>query len=101
VSFLRRFFDLEIGPGGDGATPNVGAFAQDGSFEMDDGPSYRQIVDFADLERSRYVHTTGQSGNVFARHYRDFLPLWRAGAYFELGGAPSQVLVLEPVSGPR
>lgn len=97
VRFLRRVFDLEVGQGGDGATPNVGSFAQDGSFEMDDGPSYRQIVDFADPAHSRYVHTTGQSGNVFARRYRDLLPLWRAGTYFEMGGAPSQVLVLEPL----
>jgi penicillin amidase len=97
VGVLRRFFDLEVGQGGDGATPNVGAFAQDGSFEMDDGPSYRQIVDFADSARSRYQHTTGQSGNVFARHYRDLLPEWRAGRYFEMGGAPAHVLVLEPV----
>ncbi len=96
VRFLRRFFDLEVGQGGDGTTPNVGAFAQDGSFEMDDGPSYRQIVDFADPSRSLYVHTTGQSGNVFARHYRDFLPEWRAGRYFEIGTEPAaDVLTLQ------
>ncbi len=74
----------------------MGAFAQDGSFEMDDGPSYRQIVDFADPARSLYVHTTGQSGNVFARHYRDFLPEWRAGRYFEIGTEPAaDVLTLQ------
>jgi penicillin G amidase len=96
VGFLRRFFDLEVGQGGDVATVNVGAFAQDGSFEMDDGPSYRQIVDLSDPGRSRFVQTTGQSGNVFSRHYRDLLPEWRAGRYFEIGTTPAaDVLILE------
>jgi penicillin amidase len=96
VSWLRGFFDLEVGQGGDVATVNVGAFAQDGSFEMNDGPSYRQIVDLGDPPHSRFVQTTGQSGNVFSRHYRDFLPEWRAGRYFEIGTTPSaDVLILE------
>lgn len=64
---------------------------------MTDGPSYRQVIDLADFGRSSYVHTTGQSGNVFARGYRDLLPEWRAGRYFEIGaGQPTHVLVLAP-----
>jgi len=96
VPLLRRFFDLEIGQGGDGATVNVGTFAQDGSFEMDEGPGYRQVVDLSGPVRGRYVLTTGQSGNVFSRRYRDFLPEWMAGRYFEVEGQPAvDVLVLE------
>ncbi len=96
VPVLRRFFDLEVGQGGDGSTVNVGSVAQDGSFAMGDGPSYRQIVDLGALPRSRYVHTTGQSGNVFDRRYRDLLPEWRAGRYFEIGTAPAaDVLILQ------
>jgi penicillin amidase len=97
VPLLRRFFDLEIGQGGDGATVNVGAFAQDGSFEMDEGPGYRQIVDLTEPVRGRYVITTGQSGNVFSRRYRDQLPAWRAGRYVEIEGlTAADVLVLAP-----
>jgi penicillin amidase len=97
VRVLRRFFDLDVGQGGDSSTVNVGAFTQDGAFDMTDGPSYRQVADLSDLPRSRYVHTTGQSGNVFDRGYRDLLPEWRAGRYFEIGaGQPTQVLVLAP-----
>jgi len=97
VGLLRRFFDLEIGQGGDVSTVNVGSFAQDGSFDMTDGPSYRQIVDLADPGHSRFVQTTGQSGNVFSRHYRDLLPEWRAGRYFEIGTKPAaDVLTLQP-----
>ncbi len=95
VPFLRRFFDLEIGQGGDGTTVNVGTFAQDGSFEMDEGPGYRQIVELSAPVRGRYVITTGQSGNVFSRRYRDFLPDWRAGGYVAIEEQPAaDVLVL-------
>lgn len=94
VPVLRRLFSLERGQGGDGSTVNVGAYRLDGSFRMTDGPSYRQIVDFAAPGHLRFVHTTGQSGNVFDRRYRDLLPLWRDGTYFEIG-PPAKVLRLE------
>ena len=96
VPLLKRFFDLEIGQGGDGATINVGSFEQDGSFQMDDGPGYRQVVDVAEPIRGRYVITTGQSGNVFSGRYRNLLPEWRAGRYVEIEGQPAvDVLILE------
>jgi penicillin amidase len=96
VPFLRRVFDLEIGQGGDGASVNVGGFAQDGSFEMSEGPGYRQIVDLSEPVRGRYVITTGQSGNVFSHRYRSLLAEWRAGRYIPIEGQPAKdVLVLE------
>lgn len=96
VPLLRRFFDLSVGQGGDSSTVNVGPYTQDGAFLMEEGPSYRQIADLADLTRTRYAQTTGQSGNVFDRRYRDALPEWRAGRYFEIGTAPAKsTLVLE------
>ncbi|HEY1249609.1 MAG TPA: penicillin acylase family protein [Thermoanaerobaculia bacterium] len=95
---LRRLFDLSVGQGGDGSTVNVGGFSQDGAFDMAHGPSYRQVVDFADLARSRYVQTTGQSGNVFDRRYRDLLPLWRSGETLTIGDAPPAATLT--LSGP-
>ncbi|HEV2065044.1 MAG TPA: penicillin acylase family protein [Thermoanaerobaculia bacterium] len=97
VGLLRPFFSLEVGQGGDGSTVNVGSYRRDGSFVMTAGASYRQILDFADLSRSRFVLTTGQSGNVFDRRYRDQLPLWHEGASFEIGAArPVKTLELLP-----
>ncbi|HEV8610037.1 MAG TPA: penicillin acylase family protein [Thermoanaerobaculia bacterium] len=96
VAGLRALFSLEAGQGGDASTVNVGAYGLDGSFRMTDGPSYRQIVDFADRARSLFVHTTGQSGNVFDRRYRDLLPLWRRGVYFRIGETPRKLLRLVP-----
>jgi penicillin amidase len=99
VPVLRNLFSLEIGQGGDASTVNVGGYRRDGSYRMTDGPSYRQIVDLSDLSRSVFVHTTGQSGNVFSRQYRDLLPLWRAGEYLEMSAASTQAnrLSLVPV----
>jgi len=95
VPGLRRVFSLEKKQGGDASTVNVGAYRLDGSFRMTDGPSYRQIVDFAGPDAALFVHTTGQSGNVFDRRYRDLLPLWRNGRYLRIG-PPAKVLRLEP-----
>jgi penicillin amidase len=97
VPLLSRFFSLESGAGGDASTVNVGAYRRDGSFLMTDGVSYRQILDLSDFTRSLYVHTTGQSGNVFDSGYRDLLPLWRDGRYLRMDDArPVRTLVLLP-----
>ena len=96
VPVLRGLFSLEAGVGGDASTVNVGSYRRDGSFLMTDGASYRQILDLSDLSRGSYVHTTGQSGNVFDRRYRDLLPLWRDGRYITLDNPPVKALVLKP-----
>jgi penicillin amidase len=98
VPVLRRFFSLETGQGGDASTVNVGAYRRDGSYVMSDGPSYRQIVDLSNPSGSLFVHTTGQSGNVFSRSYRDLLPLWRGGQYLAIGHGKNATLRLLPAA---
>ncbi len=44
-------------------------------------PSWRQIVDLSDIDRSLGMHTTGQSGNPASQHYRDFVEPWSKGEY--------------------
>ena len=46
--------------------------------------SYRAIYDFADLDRSLYIHTTGQSGNPFSPFYRSFAERWAKVEYIEI-----------------
>ena len=46
--------------------------------------SYRAIYDFADLERSLYIQTTGQSGNPFSPYYRSFAERWAKVEYIEI-----------------
>jgi penicillin amidase len=65
--------------------------------------SMRQILDFADLDASRMIHTTGQSGHPFHRHYDDMIEAWAAVEYHPhyftreaLSAADTRRLVLEP-----
>ena len=44
-------------------------------------PSMRMIVDMSDLENTRMIHTTGQSGHAYARHYIDMADQWRLIQY--------------------
>ena len=72
---LKRLSDREVPFGGDRYTVNVGPFDPK-TLRMAHGPSYRQIVDLADMENSLFVHPMGQSGHPLSRHYKDLLPLW-------------------------
>jgi penicillin amidase len=95
VPVLRRLFSAATGQGGDASTVNVGAYRRDGSFLKGEGPSYRQIVDLADLPKSLWVHAPGQSGNVFRSGYRALIPAWRDGRYLAMDARPVKTLVLE------
>ena len=45
----------------------------------------------ADLDRSLFIVTPGQSGNPISRHARDFLTRWRDGAMVLLGPIPASI----------
>jgi penicillin G amidase len=42
-------------------------------------PSMRMIVDMSDMDQSRWIQLTGNSGHAFHRHYADQVELWRTG----------------------
>ena len=44
----------------------------------------RFVVDFGDPENSRYIISTGQSGNLLSKHYDDLSVLWRRGEYIPM-----------------
>ena len=48
------------------------------------GAGYRGIYDLADPDRSLYVISTGQSGNLFSPHYDDLLAVWAKGDYIAI-----------------
>lgn len=43
--------------------------------------AYRAVYDFADLDRSVFIISTGESGHLLSRHYDDFAETWRSGEY--------------------
>jgi penicillin amidase len=79
---LARFFELRAPVGGDTYTVNVSrvnlkADSVTGERYLDEhGPSLRALYDLGDRSRSRFMHSSGQSGLPWSAHYRDFLPRW-------------------------
>lgn len=67
--------------GGGGYTVNQGGFNRNVGFAQRTVVSYRQIIDLGDLSKSVSIHTTGQSGQAFSKHYTDFVELWQKGRY--------------------
>jgi len=45
------------------------------------GAGYRGIYDLAEPDRSLYIISTGQSGNLFSPHYDDLLQVWARKDY--------------------
>jgi penicillin amidase len=72
------------------------------------GAGYRGIYDLGDADGSLYMISTGQSGNLYSRHYDDLLPLWAEGGYVKIPITPQTIatsaaytLTLQPLSGAR
>jgi penicillin G amidase len=93
--------------GGDEQTIQQGLFEPDsGSYNAVVVPSWRQIIDLSDFDRSVGTHTVGQSGNPASPHFKDLFPLWIRGEHHPLpfsraaveGGAES-TLILAPEAG--
>ena len=81
---LARLFNLR-GPAPGGVyTVNAFEFSpldREAPFVSRSGPSLRAVYDLADLDRSRFIHSTGQSGNVLSPLYDSFEEGWRKGEY--------------------
>ena len=56
----------------------------DGLFENIHGPGYRALYDLSDLDNSRFVIATGQSGNPLSAFYGSLRERWRDGGYVTL-----------------
>ncbi len=59
------------------ATVNQADYSLNDPYTVRTIASYRQIIDLGDLTRSVSMHTTGQSGHPFHRHYDDMIASWR------------------------
>ena len=73
---------------GDNSTLFRGGNGILGEFASLHGAGYRGIYDLADLDRSRFVVTPGQSGNFFSPHAWDMLKLWAAGTTIAIPASP-------------
>ena len=55
------------------------------------GAGYRAVYDLADLDRSRFIATPGQSGHVLLAMARSLAPLWQEGTLLPLPARPAQI----------
>lgn len=86
VKPLDRVFDIApVARPGDSTTVNVGGsgrFSDDpANYNQRSVPSMRQIIDLSNFDNSRFVTTTGESGQPFSDHYSDLVPLWDQDRY--------------------
>jgi penicillin amidase len=90
---LGSLFDIGFAAPGGAETVNRGAFAQsDGvHFPFVHGPGYRGIFDLADLDASRFIIATGESGNPVSPHFGDLSERWRDGKAITLSGTVGEV----------
>jgi penicillin amidase len=93
-------------PGGTSIVDAQGWDAAAGDFDVVSAPSMRMVVDLDDLDRSRWVNQTGQSGHPGQAHYTDQVDAWAHGRTFAWPSSPdavraaaAQTLVLDP-AGP-
>jgi penicillin amidase len=64
--------------GGD-AIVNATGWSADEGYAVDAVPSMRMIVDMSNLDGSRWIQLTGNSGHAFHDNYDDQFELWRTG----------------------
>ncbi|MSO91041.1 MAG: penicillin acylase family protein [Acetobacteraceae bacterium] len=88
IPLLGRFSTVRIASPGDTSTVNRATLSVDG-YEAVHGPGYRGVYDLADLERSRFIVTPGQSAHWLSRHAGDLATHWRDGKMLELGPRPA------------
>ena len=83
---IGGIFNVHVPSPGGTYTLNRGKpnFGDDPPYANRHASSYRAIYDLADLERSHYMHTTGQSGNPLSPFYRSFAERWAKVEYIEI-----------------
>ena len=102
VPWLAQFFDVRVPTGGDTFTVNVGQYWANGDktpFANRQAASLRAVYDLANLENSRFIYQTGQSGLVFSSRYRDMRDSWARVEYRPLQMNPAgfaHQLTLQP-----
>lgn len=86
-ALLAKLFEIRTPSGGDTNTINVGRnnpWDPKEPFANRWAASLRAIYDLADLENSRFIHSTGQSGHVLSPHYRDMSERWARVEYLPM-----------------
>ena len=101
---LARLFDVAVPTAGDSYSVNVGAFTirdPDRPYANRHAGSLRALYDLSDLDRSLFMQSTGQSGNIMSPWYSNLAQRWAAVEYVTIPAkreaiAARHVLKLHP-----
>jgi len=87
IRWLAGWFDIAVPSPGGPYTVNVGRNRMENEahpFANTHAPSLRAIYDLSGLDNSLYIHSGGQSGNVFSPHYKAFTEAWARVEYIPM-----------------
>jgi penicillin amidase len=87
VPALAWLFDIRVPTPGDTFTVNVGRHNlrdEAAPFASHHAASLRALYDLSDMENSRFIHSTGQSGNVLSPLYRNYAQRWAEVEYLPM-----------------
>lgn len=86
LPLIGSYFNVVVQSPGGPYTLNRGKteFGTEHPFANRYASSYRAVYVLADLDRSLYIQSTGQSGNPFSPFYRSFAERWAKGEYIRL-----------------
>ena len=106
VPALAKFFDIRVPTPGDTYTVNVGRYNlrdENEPFVSHHAASLRALYDLSNLETSRFIQSTGESGNPLSSLYRNFVERWAEVRYLPMKTRRSDVekgqlgtLILQP-----
>ena len=92
---LAKLFDIRVPSPGDTYTIDVGRNTlsnETAPFASRHSASLRAIYDLADLDKSVYIHSTGQSGNLLSPLYKNFAERWARAEYIPMSMQRSDAL---------
>jgi len=92
---LAKFFDIRVPSPGDTYTVDVGRNTLNNEaapYASRHAASFRSIYDLADLDKSVYIHSTGQSGNLLSPLYKNFAERWARVEYIPMSMNRSDAL---------
>jgi penicillin amidase len=80
---------LPAAAAGDAETVRAAAYGwpRHTPFKVTNTSVYRQLLDFAALDESRWIIPGGACGSPHSPHYQDQLPLWESGRLIPMSGA--------------
>nr|WP_243656619.1 penicillin acylase family protein [Paucimonas lemoignei] len=94
VSGLSRLFNIEVPTSGDTFSVNAGRNSprdEAAPFANHHGAGLRALYDLGDFENSRFMISTGQSGNVFSPLYANLAERWAKAEYLPMPTAREKV----------